>query len=151
MGLVAFEALAQMPIQFRIARFPKLVADMDAAEINVASPERKDGGFPISAFGFRISDFVHLSTLFLLIGVTGIEDDAVAGLERGVQGEGDALPFYLTDFAEVHAAFLAEAGMDEFLVVVAIEPTGVEAAREGHFHRILRGVPRVEGRGSRAD
>src|ERR1035437_738327 len=34
---VTFEALTQSPVQFGIAGFPQLVADVDAREINVAA------------------------------------------------------------------------------------------------------------------
>lgn len=85
-------------------------------------------------------NFVNPPALFLLIGMAGIEDNAVAEFEGGLQCNGDALPVYLSDFAEIHAAFLAEARMHKFLIVIAVEPTGVEAARESHLHGVLRSL-----------
>ena len=101
-----------------------------------------------SAAGTLIRDRLFPVCLFFLVGMAGIEDNAVARLERRSQRDGDALAFYLRDFAQVNAAFLAEAGMDELLVVRALEPAGIETAGKGHFHGVL-GRARGEGRGSR--
>ena len=41
------------------------------------------------------------------------------------------------DFAEKHAAFFAEARVDELLIVGAAEPAGEQAARKGHLHFVF--------------
>jgi hypothetical protein len=43
LGRVTRETLAQALVQFRVARLPQLVADVDAREINVAMTEAQDG------------------------------------------------------------------------------------------------------------
>src|ERR1019366_6556063 len=81
-------------------------------------------------------DFIDPAALFFLLGMAGIEDDAIPGFQWGLQVNGDALALDPRHLAQEHAALLAEAAMDELLVVGAVKPPGVESAREGHLHVI---------------
>ena len=73
--------------------------------------------------------------------MAGVEDDAIARFQRGLQVKADTLALDPRDLAQEHAALLAEAGMDKSLVIGAVKPPGVEPAREGHFHvvAVVRG------------
>ena len=74
-----------------------------------------------------------------------VEDDAVAGLERAFETHRHAVRGDVDDRAEVGAALLAEAGVDELLVVDAAEPARVQAARERHLHRVILFLPDLQG------
>ncbi len=74
-----------------------------------------------------------------------IEDHAVAGLEGSFETHRHAVRGDVDDRAEISAALLAEAGMDELLVVDAAEPARVETARERHLHRIVFLLPDLQG------
>ena len=86
-------------------------------------------------------DFVHPPALFFRLGMAGVEDDAIARFQRGLQVKADTLALDPRDLAQEHAALLAEAGMDELLIIGAVKPPGIEPAREGHLHviAVLRG------------
>src|ERR1035441_1682322 len=66
--------------------------------------------------------------------MAGIEDHAVARLKWTLEVDADTLAHDPRHLAQKHAALLAEAGMDELLVISAAEPPGVQPAREGHLH-----------------
>ena len=72
--------------------------------------------------------------------MAGIEDHAVAELERPAQVQEDFLSLQAADFAKEHAALFPKAGMDQFLIVRAAQPTGVKSTREGHFHLVTRRI-----------
>src|SRR6185369_17463187 len=82
-------------------------------------------------------DLVNPSAFFLCFGFAGVEYDAIAGLERRLEADGDAVAAEAGDFAEVDAAFFSKPGVDQFLVVDAAEPAGIEAAREGHLQGVF--------------
>ena len=138
---LGFSAGNNVGIRFALERMAKYVlllnndteVEKDFLEKLVAVAEEK---LRVSAFGFRVADFIHPPALLLFLGPPGIEDHAIAGLEGGFQTHHDRLAPHAGHFAEIHAAFLAEPRMDEFLVVDATEPAGVKAAAERHLHRI---------------
>src|SRR6185436_12121710 len=80
----------------------------------------------------------HAAALLFLLRPAAVEDDAVAGLERSFQGQENFIARDAGHLTEIHAAFFAEAGVDQFLVVRAAEPAGGKAARESHLHFVLR-------------
>src|ERR1035437_1152549 len=73
--------------------------------------------------------------------MAGVEDDTIARFQWGLQVKADTLALDPRDLAQEHAALLAEAGMDELLIIGAVKPPGIEPAREGHLHviAVLRG------------
>ena len=85
-------------------------------------------------------DLVNTAALLAFVRLAGVEDDAVAGLERSGEAEGDGLVLHARDFAEKDAALGAEAGVGEFLVVDALEPTGEETAGETHLKLVAGGL-----------
>src|SRR5438067_494343 len=85
-------------------------------------------------------DSVNAATFLFFIRVTGIEHDSVARLEWRLQTDANLVALDVGHFAQINAAFLAEAGVDELLVVDAAEPAGREPAREGHFEPVARRV-----------
>ena len=129
--LVAFKTPAQPPVQFRVACFPKFVTDVDAREIKVVPTKAQFGNV-----GHWTSDFIHPPALFLCVGPAGIEPHSVARLQRPFQPHEHVVAAHAADFAEINAAFLPEAPVNEFLVVDAAQPAGVKAARKGHLHSI---------------
>ena len=69
-----------------------------------------------------------------------LEEDAVAlaGECRDAsigRGNGDAVPFYAGNFAQVFAVVVAECPVDECLVVDSVEPAGRKPAREQNLER----------------
>ena len=92
-----------------------------------------------------IPDLVDTPTL-LLIGVgSGVEDDAVTRLERGLRVKGNEVGADSGDGSEKGAAFFPEAGMDQLLMVHPVHPSGVEPAGEGHFELVAILVTRLPG------
>ena len=145
---VTLEALAQSPVQFGVAGLPQFVADVDAGEINVAMAETQliQAGLAFrSKPRFRrggdtapyLQDFIHPPAFLVFLRFAGVEHHAVARFQRAFEPDGHAIAQHARDFAEKHAAFFAEARMDELLVVGAAEPAGVQAARKSHLHFIL--------------
>jgi len=72
--------------------------------------------------------------LLVFLRFAGVEHHAVARFQRTFEADENAIAQHARDFAEKHAAFLSETGMNELLIVGAAEPAGVQAAGEGHFH-----------------
>ncbi|OQB92401.1 MAG: hypothetical protein BWX86_01839 [Verrucomicrobia bacterium ADurb.Bin122] len=141
--LFAGKGGADLAVERGVVGFPDAVADVQAAEIEVAAAEAQDG---LGAVGL---DLVNASALFAGLGRAGVEDQTVAGLERGGEREVDSVAGDAGDAAEEDAALGAEAAVGELLVVVATEPAGVEAARERHLELVAvargRGGGRVGG------
>src|SRR5258707_9931928 len=135
--LVTFEAATQAPVKLRVARFPKLIANMHTSKINIAPAKSKNDRSGTSDFGFRISDFVNPPALFWLLRMAGVEDHAIAQLQRGFEINRDALVVEARYCAEVNAAFFAKAGVNQFLVIRAFKPARVKAAGERHLHFVL--------------
>ena len=106
---VSLEALSQPAVQFRVARLPKLIAHVNALEVNVPPSKAQFRKPAISAFGLRTSHFINPSALFLLLGMARVEDHPVARLQRRLQLHPDALVLDAGHFAEEHPALLAEA------------------------------------------
>ncbi len=124
---IAFKGLTQAAVQFRIAGLPELVALMHTREVNTRT-ETEPGVLPM------LFDTIDATAFFGRFRVAGVKYHTIAGFQRALQPEADSAAFDASDFAEVHAAFLAEAGMDELLVVDAAEPARVKPARKGHLH-----------------
>jgi len=82
-------------------------------------------------------DFINPAALFLLLGMSCVEHNAVARLESSLQFDKHLLAPNVRHVAEENAAFFAEPGMDQFLVVDAAEPAGVKPAGKGHLHFIF--------------
>src|SRR2546430_13977486 len=120
--LLAFKCRAQASIQLRIARFPDSVTGADSRKIDVVPPEPQFDQLPASQATRRIPHFIDASTFFFFIRVPGIEYDPVAGLEGRFETNEHLVILDARHCAEVNAAFLAEPGMDKFLVVAAAEP-----------------------------
>jgi len=63
-----------------------------------------------------------------LIGFPLIHHDTVAGFDGLVSLQGESIPVPFLDSSEKDPAFLSKASMDEFLIVDALKPTGVQTA-----------------------
>ncbi len=129
-GDVAFEGLAEGFVEGGVVSFEDAGAGGEGAHVELAALE----------FDPVILDDVEAAALFA-VGVGGVfEDDAVAGFEGDDKlVELDGIAGELGDGADVGAAFFAEAGGDEFLVIDAVHPAGVEASGEGHFEGVAVG------------
>ena len=141
---VPFEGGAEFAVEGGVVGFPDELAGADAGPVDVTVAEAEDG---LAGGVARGLDLVNAAAFLALGGIAGVEDDAVAGLERGGEGEGDGFAGDTGDGAEENAALGAEAAVGEFLIVDAAEPAGVLAAGEGHLEfvvRIGRGHGRVE-------
>ena len=74
-----------------------------------------------------------------------VEDHAVAGLERAFEAHRHAVGGDVDDRAEIGATLLAEAGVDELLVIDTAEPARMQAARERHLHRVVLFLTDLQG------
>src|SRR5216684_2553664 len=81
---------------------------------------------------------VNATAFLVLVGVAGVEYHAITRLERRFQFDGYPFALDARDFAEADTPLFPEAGVDQFLIVIAAEPTGVKPARERHFHVVTR-------------
>jgi hypothetical protein len=129
-GEIAGEGLLELAFEFRVAGLPNPVTGAHAREVDRTAEERERD---LSARRTGGDDLENPATFLAFVGAPGVEDDAVAGLEGPLGAEPDALGPDPGHLSEVDAAFLAEAGVDEGLVVDAPEPPGVEAATERHL------------------
>ena len=132
--LVARKGLAQLAVQFGIARLPHLVPNMDSLKIQIAlaKAEQLRLGPPGFVHG------IDAPSLLLLVRVARVEDHPIARLKRCHQPDGHLLALDATDFAQVNSPLLAKASMGQFLVVHPSEPSRVKPPRESHFQSIPR-------------
>src|SRR5436190_20250872 len=131
---VSFETLTQTTLQFLVAGFPDFIASMDAFEIDVAVAEcDQDRRLRVSCF-----NLIDATALFFFVRVPSIEDNSITGLKWGLQFDRNSVALHALNFTEVNAALFSKSGMNEFLVVYALQPAGVKPAGEGHFHFIMR-------------
>src|SRR5689334_16007566 len=105
---IAFKSLPQTSIKLRIAGFPNFVADMNAAEINIAVAEVKFGVSCVRCSLRRFPDFVHATTLLFFFRMPGIEYHAVARFQRPFKFYNYTVAQNLLDFAQEYAAFLSK-------------------------------------------
>lgn len=127
-----FEAFAEGGV----VCFPDEAADGEGGEIQVLRPE---GEFDFAGFSGDGIDAVDAASLFVLIGVAFIEDDAVAftddsGETLCVEGDfggefdDDAAGCFFDDRAEFDAAAFGEESGDEGLMIQTAEEAMGEAA-----------------------
>src|SRR4051812_41912403 len=83
---------------------------------------------------------INASTFFGLVRMAGIEDHAVARLERPMQLQEDLFSLKAVNLSKEYAALFAKPGMDQFLVVGAAQPARVETPRKRHFHFVTRWI-----------
>ena len=114
-----------------VAGFPDAVAGLELREINFAALEKERA----------LAHFPDAPALFVVSIAAGIEHDAIARLDRRFAGHDDVIVGNRRDHANERAALGAVPGRHEGLVVDAVEPAGVQAAREGQ----LQFVPVVGG------
>ena len=132
---VAFVALAQAPIQLGVAGLPDLVAHMNALEVNVPPPKAavpRAGHSGLRDSAFRTS--YTLPPCSSCSGWPASKTTPSPGFSGACRFNADPLALDPGHLAQEHAALLAEAAMDELLVIGAAKPPGVEPAREGHLH-----------------
>lgn len=137
-GFGVFPEFADFGLEGGVGSFVEGDAGVDAGPI--------DAGVGFVEDDAIVFDFPDGGTLFEIAIFAGVEDDAVARFEWGVEGggrgvEADPVVLCLGDGAEEGSAFFAEFAVGEVGVVGAVEPAGGEAAGEGHFEfvAILRG------------
>ena len=95
---------------------------------------------------------IDASTLFIFFRFAGVEHHTITWFKRAFEPEHHTIAQYPGDFAQIHPAFLPKTGVNQFLVVGAAKPAGVQAAAEGHFQVVLGGsAEEYEGRGGGAD
>ena len=118
--------LAETLVQVRVIGFPDPIPHLQATGVEMAVAE-------VMAV---LPDLVDPASL-LLIGIgAGVKDDAVAGLERGQRVEGDEVGAHSRDGSQEGPSLLAEAGVDEFLMIHPVHPAGVKPAGEGHLELV---------------
>lgn len=125
-GNVAGERLPEFFLELGIVGFPESVADMDPGEVEVTVLEAKT---------FAL-DLINATALFGVGVAAGVEDDAVAGLEGNERRNLDEVGTNVGDGAEVGSPFFSEPGVDEILMVDAVQPAGKKSARECHLELI---------------
>ena len=130
---VAGKTLAQTFVEFRVVSFPNFVADVDAQKINVAVAETQFSQFFAGNFETWFLNFVNASAFFLFIRFAGIENNSITKFDGRGKIYDDAVTDNFFYFAEIHAALFAKARVNKFLIVVAAEPAGEQAARKRHF------------------
>ena len=137
--LVSGIGLPNAAIEFGIAGFPNPVARLNTSEIDIVAAETE------SHLPCPFENLINAAALLWLVGIAAIEDDAVAGLHRAFARENNFIAADVADLADENAAFLAEAGMNQLLIVNAAEPAGVKAAGEAHLEviEILRREERL--------
>ena len=127
-------------VEFLVLRLPKDGPLLDLRPIHVLATEADESEAATSGL-----ESMDEAALLAFSRLALVEDHAVAGLEWSFEAHRHAVRGDVDDRAEIGAALLAEAGMDELLVVDPAEPTRVEAARERHLHRIVFFLPDLEG------
>src|ERR1051325_4535420 len=128
------ERLAQIPIQFGIAGLPNFVTRMNTRKVQRLSPEG-DSHF-VRVFRRRLSDLKHAPAFFVRFRMAVIEYHSISRFQRSCGAEKNAFAFNACDFTEISAAFFSKSRMNQFLIVYAAEPTGVEATGKGHLELI---------------
>jgi hypothetical protein len=103
--LVALVRLAHAAVEFGVIGFPDELAGPDAVKVQVALAEAEHG---LAVAGFHLID---ASAFLLFVGPAGIEDEAVAGLERCDELQGHMVASDAGYFAEEDAPLGAEAGV----------------------------------------
>src|SRR5258708_2775213 len=99
-----------------------------------------------SLFGFArgqagpLSNFVHSPAFFPLLRFARVEHHSVARLEWSLEMNEHAVAPHTGHLAQIYAALFPEPRMNKSLVVDALQPAGVEAARESHLHVVVRSV-----------
>jgi hypothetical protein len=124
---LALERGAHALLQLRVVGLPQAVARVDAPGIDLTGTE---GNLRDVAARMQGND---AAALLMIVAGPGVDDDAVARLQRRVEADEQGVALESGDGAEEDAAFLGKAGVDELLVVDAPEPARVQAAGEGHL------------------
>ena len=123
--------LAEALVEFGVVGFPDAVADLETGGIEVAVAE-------VVAI---LPDLVNAAPLFLIGVASRVKDDAIARLDWNEGIEGNEIGTERGDGSDEGAAFFPKAGMDEFLVVHPVHPSGVESPGEGHLELVtIRGI-----------
>ena len=133
--MLALVAALERGIESRIIGLPDAVTFFEFREVDLAVLQKNP----------RPAHFVDATALFMVGVASGVEDDAIAVFQGGVPAirlELDPVGPDLTDATDVGAAFFAEAGVNEFLIVDAIQPAGGKAAGKDH----LEGITILVGR-----
>ena len=73
-----------------------------------------------------LPDLVDPASLLLICIGTCVKHDAVTGLERSPRVEGDEVRPHSRDRTKESPPLLAEASVDEFLMIHPVHPAGVE-------------------------
>ena len=134
---VTFKRLTEALVEFGIARLPDFIAVVDAQKVHITVAEAQFCQLLSGNFETRRLHFVNAPAFLLFIRPSGVEHNAVAGFDGCGQIDDDAVADNLFHLAEKHTAFFAETGVDEFLIVRAVEPAGEQSARKGHFHFVI--------------
>ena len=81
-------------------------------------------------------DLVDPASLLLIRIGTGVKDDAVTRLQRSLRVKRDEVGAHSRDGSEESPALLAEACVDEFLMIHPVHPAGVKPPGEGHLELV---------------
>ena len=131
-GLLAVPGIMQTLVEFLVLGLPQDRAGLHQRPVDVFAAEADER--QAAAGGL---ESVDETTLLAFGRLALVEDYAVAGLERAFEAHRHAVRGDVNDRAEVGAALLPEAGVDELLIVDAAEPARMQAARERHLHRVV--------------
>ncbi len=137
-GRLAGKRSAELPVQRGVIGLPHQVPYPDPGEVHRTGAKAQ---FHLTFLVRTARERTHFKDppAFLgLVGTPGIKSHAVPRANRTGQPEAYAIPSDLEDFAEKDPAFFSEAGMGQFLVVDAAEPTGVQPPRKRHLQFIPR-------------
>src|SRR5436190_22224890 len=105
----SFKTLAQLTIQFRVARLPNFVPGLDAIKIDIATAKREPR-FAGKMLLFSV-DGVYAATFLLVLRSARIKDDAITRFHRREKFDHNPIAFEAQNLAEIHASFFAEARM----------------------------------------
>src|SRR5208282_6336824 len=85
---------------------------------------RQAGGLWRRSQAGGLRHFIDPAAFFLLLGIAGVENDAIAGFERAFEGKEDRVAAHGGDGAEIDAALFSKPGVNEGLVVSPAKPAG---------------------------
>lgn len=118
--------LTQTAVKFRIVGFPDTVARLETGRVEMPVPEI-----------VSVSPYLVDPPSLLPIGVgTRIENDPVSRLEGSLGIKSHEVGTDHRDDTKEGAAFFSEACMDQFLMIHAVHPPGVEPSGKRHLELV---------------
>src|ERR1700683_1018352 len=123
---VAHERLSQPPVEGRVIRLPKAIANLHPSKIDLS----------ISKMELANSHLVNPTPLFVLGVVSGVKNNAVSRLDLHLRVEFDKILADFLDGPDKGSALLAASPVDQSLVVDTMQPTGEQAPGKSHLETV---------------